>query len=157
VGVLFNPEPRQATTRVAPNLLASFRLFTSRLIANRNDAFRSNFFGNLNAQLTGLFFDDPMAIQCHQLLFPHADFRSQFPQMLKTQTTQACAWTYTRTLDIHLSIPDWGAHSLQVQGQLATGPWSEMKTDTFTVLRPHLAPSAPRIPKIFWHRVAVSA
>jgi hypothetical protein len=31
-----------------------------------NDALRGNFFRDLNAQLTGLFFHDPLAIQRHQ-------------------------------------------------------------------------------------------
>lgn len=46
------------------------------------------------------------------------------------------AWTDTSSLDIRLGRLGSGSHTLQVQGQLATGPWSESETDTFRVLQP---------------------
>jgi hypothetical protein len=45
-------------------------------------------------------------------------------------------WTGTTQFDIPLSRLSWGHHTLQVQAQLATGPWSEAASATFDVPPP---------------------
>ena len=45
-------------------------------------------------------------------------------------------WTYTNNLNLHLGKLHWGHHALQVQGQLATGPWSAVSEQFLTVLSP---------------------
>lgn len=45
-------------------------------------------------------------------------------------------WTATGDFDLRLGRLGWGVHKLQVQAQLATGPWSEIESDSFTVLKP---------------------
>jgi tRNA A-37 threonylcarbamoyl transferase component Bud32 len=46
---------------------------------------------------------------------------------------QQSAWTETNSFDIALGKLNWGRHALQVQAQLATGPWSPIVEQTFTV------------------------
>ncbi len=46
------------------------------------------------------------------------------------------AWTGARELSLHLGVLPWGAHRLEVQAQLGTGPWSPTQIKEFTVLRP---------------------
>ena len=46
------------------------------------------------------------------------------------------AWQSASGFDIDLGKLHWGNHTLEVQGQLSTGPWSETATKTFTVLKP---------------------
>ena len=45
-------------------------------------------------------------------------------------------WKTGRDLDLHLGKLPWGRHTLQVQGQLGNGPWSNPVEQSFTVLRP---------------------
>jgi tRNA A-37 threonylcarbamoyl transferase component Bud32 len=46
------------------------------------------------------------------------------------------AWQSDRELDIHLDKLGWGSHTLEVQAQLSSGPWSVTAAKSFTVLRP---------------------
>jgi tRNA A-37 threonylcarbamoyl transferase component Bud32/ligand-binding sensor domain-containing protein len=46
------------------------------------------------------------------------------------------AWQLERDFDIHFDKLSWGSHTLEVQGQLSTGPWSTTASKSFTVLRP---------------------
>jgi tRNA A-37 threonylcarbamoyl transferase component Bud32 len=46
------------------------------------------------------------------------------------------AWTDTGSFDLRLGRLSWGHHTLQVQAQLATGPWSEIETATLEVPKP---------------------
>jgi sugar lactone lactonase YvrE len=45
-------------------------------------------------------------------------------------------WTDTRDFDLRFSKLGWGHHTLQVQAQLATGPWSPISEQSLDVLRP---------------------
>jgi tRNA A-37 threonylcarbamoyl transferase component Bud32 len=45
-------------------------------------------------------------------------------------------WRETRTLDLVLGALSSGAHTLEVQGRVFTGPWSGTARRSFTVLRP---------------------
>lgn len=45
-------------------------------------------------------------------------------------------WTEARSFDLPLNKPRWGKHRLQVQAQLATGPWSSTVEQSFTVMKP---------------------
>jgi ligand-binding sensor domain-containing protein len=49
---------------------------------------------------------------------------------------EQAAWIDTGNFDLHLPKLSWGHHALQVQAQLATGPWSEMETATLDVPKP---------------------
>ena len=49
---------------------------------------------------------------------------------------EQAAWTSTHNFDITLGKPRWGHHTLQVQAQLATGPWSPVVEQTLTVSKP---------------------
>ncbi|MGA2074169.1 MAG: protein kinase [Terriglobia bacterium] len=46
------------------------------------------------------------------------------------------AWTSTSQTTLNLGKLRWGKHTLEVQGQLSTGPWSGTDILTFTVLKP---------------------
>jgi tRNA A-37 threonylcarbamoyl transferase component Bud32/ligand-binding sensor domain-containing protein len=46
------------------------------------------------------------------------------------------SWRETRTLDLALGKLSSGAHTLEVQGRVFTGPWSGTERRSFTVLRP---------------------
>ena len=46
------------------------------------------------------------------------------------------AWRETRSLDLALGTLSSGAHTLEVQGRVFTGPWSGTARRSFTVLRP---------------------
>jgi tRNA A-37 threonylcarbamoyl transferase component Bud32 len=46
------------------------------------------------------------------------------------------SWITQRELDIHLGKLHSGAHRLEVQAQLGSGPWSEMTPKSFSILRP---------------------
>lgn len=46
------------------------------------------------------------------------------------------SWSYSRDLNLHLGKLSWGSHSLQVQAQLATGPWSPISERVLRVLWP---------------------
>jgi hypothetical protein len=48
-----------------------------------------SFFRDLDVQLTGLFFHDPAMLQCHEKQFPHANFRGNLAEILKTKLTQS--------------------------------------------------------------------
>jgi tRNA A-37 threonylcarbamoyl transferase component Bud32 len=45
-------------------------------------------------------------------------------------------WTNAPGLDLRLGKLRWGRHTLQVQAQLASGPWSSVSEQAFTVLAP---------------------
>jgi tRNA A-37 threonylcarbamoyl transferase component Bud32/ligand-binding sensor domain-containing protein len=49
---------------------------------------------------------------------------------------EQAAWQSERELDIGLHKLRWGSHTLEVQAQLSTGPWSATESKSFTVLRP---------------------
>jgi tRNA A-37 threonylcarbamoyl transferase component Bud32/ligand-binding sensor domain-containing protein len=49
---------------------------------------------------------------------------------------QQSAWRETRSLDLALGTLSAGAHTLEVQGRVFTGPWSGTASRSFTVLRP---------------------
>ncbi len=53
-------------------------------------------------------------------------------RLLPEQTS----WTAERSLDIPLGKLSWGTHTLEVQAQLYTGPWSATVSKSFTVLKP---------------------
>jgi tRNA A-37 threonylcarbamoyl transferase component Bud32 len=53
-------------------------------------------------------------------------------RMLPEQST----WRETRSLDLALGKLSSGAHTLEVQGRVFTGPWSGTASRSFTVLRP---------------------
>jgi hypothetical protein len=46
---------------------------------------------------------------------------------------QQSAWTETNSFDLVLGKLRWGQHTLQVQAQLATGPWSQVVEQSLTV------------------------
>jgi hypothetical protein len=46
------------------------------------------------------------------------------------------SWRESRTLDLALGTLSSGAHTLEVQGRVFTGPWSGTANRSFTVLRP---------------------
>jgi protein kinase-like protein/two component regulator with propeller domain len=46
------------------------------------------------------------------------------------------SWKSERDFDIHLGKLSWGGHTLEVQAQLSTGPWSTTASKSFTILRP---------------------
>jgi tRNA A-37 threonylcarbamoyl transferase component Bud32/ligand-binding sensor domain-containing protein len=46
------------------------------------------------------------------------------------------AWLESASLDLPLGRPSWGAHTLEVQARLLTGPWSGTTSKTFTILTP---------------------
>lgn len=46
------------------------------------------------------------------------------------------AWHASPNLDLHLGKLHWGAHTLQVQAALGTGPWSEASVAQLRVLKP---------------------
>jgi tRNA A-37 threonylcarbamoyl transferase component Bud32 len=46
------------------------------------------------------------------------------------------AWQASPNLDLHLGKLHWGAHTLQVQAALGTGPWSEASFAELRVLKP---------------------
>jgi tRNA A-37 threonylcarbamoyl transferase component Bud32 len=46
------------------------------------------------------------------------------------------SWITQRELDIHLGKLHSGAHTLEVQAQLGSGPWSEMTAKSFSILKP---------------------
>ena len=74
---------------------------------------------SVTAQIGSLQFDRRNALHFRYRLLPHDT-----------------EWTDTSSFDLHLGEPRWGHHALQVQAQLATGPWSEIETASFDVLRP---------------------
>jgi hypothetical protein len=45
-------------------------------------------------------------------------------------------WRTARDFDLRLGKLRWGKHTLQVQAQLGTGPWSQTAEQSFIVLRP---------------------
>jgi tRNA A-37 threonylcarbamoyl transferase component Bud32/ligand-binding sensor domain-containing protein len=45
-------------------------------------------------------------------------------------------WTQSPSTALHLGRLSWGTHTLQVQAQLSTGPWSAISERTMTVLKP---------------------
>ena len=47
------------------------------------------------------------------------------------------AWRESSALNIALGQPSSGAHTLEVQGRVFTGPWSRTVKQSFTVLRPN--------------------
>ncbi len=49
---------------------------------------------------------------------------------------EQASWQQGRDFDLHLGKLRWGKHTLQVQAQLSTGPWSDISEQTFTVLKP---------------------
>lgn len=49
---------------------------------------------------------------------------------------EQAAWIDTKDLDLHLPKLGWGRHALQVQAELATGPWSEIESATLEVPKP---------------------
>jgi tRNA A-37 threonylcarbamoyl transferase component Bud32 len=49
---------------------------------------------------------------------------------------QQSAWTAQRALDIRLGKLPFGTHRLEVQAQLGSGPWSGLRTESFTILKP---------------------
>ena len=53
-------------------------------------------------------------------------------RLLPEQTS----WTYPSDLNLHLGKMRWGDHTLQVQAQLATGPWSSIAEQSIHVLWP---------------------
>jgi len=46
------------------------------------------------------------------------------------------SWTSQRALDIHLGKLRFGPHSLEIQAQLGSGPWSLTTTKSFAILKP---------------------
>jgi ligand-binding sensor domain-containing protein/predicted Ser/Thr protein kinase len=46
------------------------------------------------------------------------------------------AWNDSASFDLHLGKLRWGRHTLQVQAQLATGPWSEIQAASLDVPKP---------------------
>jgi tRNA A-37 threonylcarbamoyl transferase component Bud32 len=46
------------------------------------------------------------------------------------------SWKPARDLDLHLGKLAWGAHTLEVEGQLGDGPWSTSSAKSFNVLKP---------------------
>lgn len=46
---------------------------------------------------------------------------------------EQAAWTATSNFDLRLPKLGWGNHKLEVQAQLASGPWSEIETATLNV------------------------
>jgi tRNA A-37 threonylcarbamoyl transferase component Bud32/ligand-binding sensor domain-containing protein len=46
------------------------------------------------------------------------------------------AWTVQRTLDIRLGKLPFGTHTLEVQAQLGSGPWSGLTSKSFTIAKP---------------------
>jgi tRNA A-37 threonylcarbamoyl transferase component Bud32 len=71
---------------------------------------------NLTAHIGSLQFDRRSAM--------HIRYR-----MLPGQSS----WTTTSSLDLALDKPSWGRHTLQVQAQLATGPWSAISEQILEV------------------------
>ncbi|MGA3093381.1 MAG: serine/threonine-protein kinase [Terriglobales bacterium] len=53
-------------------------------------------------------------------------------RLLPEQTS----WQAAHDFEIHLGKLSWGSHTLEVQAQLSTGPWSAITSQSFTVLRP---------------------
>lgn len=53
-------------------------------------------------------------------------------RLLPEQTS----WRESRSLDLALGMLSSGAHTLEVQGRIFTGPWSGTERRSFTVLRP---------------------
>jgi ligand-binding sensor domain-containing protein/tRNA A-37 threonylcarbamoyl transferase component Bud32 len=45
-------------------------------------------------------------------------------------------WRESSSLDLSLGSLSWGTHTLEVQGRVFTGPWSETVKRSFTVFRP---------------------
>lgn len=45
-------------------------------------------------------------------------------------------WVATKETAVHLGRISWGKHTLQVQAQMSTGPWSDVSEQTFEVLKP---------------------
>jgi tRNA A-37 threonylcarbamoyl transferase component Bud32 len=46
------------------------------------------------------------------------------------------AWRESSSLDLALGMLPWGSHTIEVQGRIFTGPWSQTVSRSFTVLRP---------------------
>ena len=70
----------------------------------------------VTAHLGSLQFDRRNALQLRYRLLP-----------------QQSGWTETNSFDIALGKLRWGHHTLQVQAQLATGPWSQVVEQALTV------------------------
>ena len=74
---------------------------------------------DISAHIGALQIDRPAALRLRYRLLP------EHPN-----------WISTRTLDLHLGTLSWGRHTLQVQAQLQSGPWSGISEQSFSVLRP---------------------
>jgi tRNA A-37 threonylcarbamoyl transferase component Bud32 len=46
------------------------------------------------------------------------------------------SWRESSSLDLALGKLAWGSHTIEVQGRIFTGPWSQTVSRSFTVLRP---------------------
>ena len=115
----FSPPETFATDFPAPPVfIAGFSAGQgSSMLANATGNFSRN--ADLSAYVGSLQFDRRNALHIRYRLLP-----------------EQAAWTDTDNLDLYLGKLGWGGHELQVQAQLATGPWSAVESDSFTILKP---------------------
>jgi len=66
---------------------------------------------------------------------PQFDRRNALRLRYRTLPEQT-AWRETGSLDLTLGKLAWGSHTIEVQGRIFTGPWSETISRSFTVLPP---------------------
>jgi tRNA A-37 threonylcarbamoyl transferase component Bud32/ligand-binding sensor domain-containing protein len=52
---------------------------------------------------------------------------------LRYRLSDHSAWTDSANFDLDLGKPGWGRHTLEVQAQMATGPWSEVEAASFDI------------------------
>jgi tRNA A-37 threonylcarbamoyl transferase component Bud32/ligand-binding sensor domain-containing protein len=52
---------------------------------------------------------------------------------LRYRLSDNSAWTNSANFDLDLGKLGWGRHTLQVQAQMATGPWSEVESASFDI------------------------
>ncbi len=115
----FTPPADFATSFPAPSLFVS-GFSIGNALPVLADAFGAVAHGSdLTAHVGSLQFDRRNALRLRWRLLPDQP-----------------AWHSTTDLDLHLGRLSWGQHTLEFQAQLMDGPWSDLSSKTFRVLRP---------------------
>jgi tRNA A-37 threonylcarbamoyl transferase component Bud32 len=117
--VHLNPPPDLVHPKYPPSV------FISTFSQNDGAARMADSVGNIgygsdiSAHIGALQIDRPNALRLRYRLMP------EHPH-----------WISTRTVDLHLGTLSLGRHTLQVQAQLQSGPWSATSEQSFSVLPP---------------------
>ena len=117
--VHFNPQADFVQSTTSPVFFLSAFSSNGGLprLADLADSFKSG--ASIIAHVGSLQFDRRNALAVRYRLLP-----------------EGAAWQETSTLDLNLGLPHWGAHTLEIQARLGSGPWSATTSHPFTVLKP---------------------